>query len=672
MSQAVVEDLTRDGDKSTDEDVVSTSPELGATDHNSNFPAESLSPRKGGEALLLHHPSEVKSQASNNEKHSDVVGTWFCVACQVFCKTAEKKKAHCGCQTHHKNSGALISGADADPSMISAECLLQLRDTLVEFPVVAKPQPKRRSLSGSIQLPPEAPKTIFTEVDALNEMLGQLPAVVSSSPKKTKGPRSDENLLSVEKLLEISRNPNARGSPPWYCGPCDKHIAHLHQWDQHFQRDPAAKHWSVLAQCLKRITQPATPRLPTTTPSQKYSQQSRAKMTNPINQTEPNPLSTTRTQERSVPKETPNGLEKNEKKSTSTSSAAAMQPWPTPFTSLETQTQSLLEAAADLHPGFPLLENARAMCRIITTLFPGLPIGRSNTKVLCPGGHLLATSIERITLGDHGPYAELKSIEDLSKMAGGSTSKKGFFRLWFPRNHPDAKVYEQLLPVDFPFPPAGPLSSQVRRDGPYADYKAGFYYISLFSGMFQTPMDTIFLGPALLPAATAMFQFSKPDTRPPVLPIPAHRTSNQALNQHQAKLRISRSNLPTLATSNANWSSENSSSSSNSSGSRSDRWSSSSARSDRRPRDRDRSRNPSSDSSSNRNHRDNRSSSRGPDRAEPSHSRKRGAPSSDSYDPKRTSGQIAAKCPGCHYEFDIPAYCFTFCPKCNSGFRVAE
>ena len=142
------------------------------------------------------------------------------------------------------------------------------------------------------------------------------------------------------------------------------------------------------------------------------------------------------------------------------------------------QLEKLIFSAQLLHPNFELKENAFIMISIIQELFPEIPMGRNDDwSVEDVYGKKIAQGIERILLGDHGPYVEFTKPE--ATLRGGETSHAKFFRLFFSAEG-KTRVYHQLRKADMSTPPAGLFSTKNRRIGPYADYRPGYYYVSLF------------------------------------------------------------------------------------------------------------------------------------------------------------------------------------------------
>ncbi len=83
------------------------------------------------------------------------------------------------------------------------------------------------------------------------------------------------------------------------------------------------------------------------------------------------------------------------------------------------------------------------MIKILKKLF-GLPIGRDDEVAIEDvHGKRKATGIERILLGDHGPYFELIFLNLECELRGGTPSKSRYFRLFFSANE-KTRVYYQL------------------------------------------------------------------------------------------------------------------------------------------------------------------------------------------------------------------------------------
>ena len=628
--------------------------------------------REGTDSVQVQlNPDKVPASKNSETK---LFSGLFCLACHVSCPTKEKLEAHCRCKSHHSKSGTLLAAVDHDPTLCPPDKVLQLRQTLVDFPISVKSPSKKRTLSGGI-LVPEKEKAPVDEVDAIDAMLKGYQPPHRVSPKKTKGPQAHENVLTLEKLIQCAQDVNARGEGPWYCSICEKHLAHSFQWDVHFNPE-TGPHWPSLKKYRSKLVNPEVPRhdgplsRPTSSPGTgalALKVVHRSHKPSRPRESEGLPAERTSVLLRGgpvAPGRESEGLPVERTSVLLRGAPVAPGPWPSALPATAARTNALMEAATLTHPDFKLMENAKAMITTLAILYPGLPIGRSDTRVLDPSGHLLANSIERITFSDHGPYIETSKIEDVEKLAGGEESKNGFFTLYYPRNHPDTRIYKQLREVDFPFPPHGVFAVHVRKSGAYADYKVGKFYIPLFQTLLQSPTDTIYHGPALLPAAICLFNDAKP-SGPPILPLPAHLTANQGAGRARSnKLRNERSAaLPS-------WSSSSSSAPSNSSGSSSSSSDRSSSSSDRSASSTHSTSDRHADRRHGRGHDSRRHERRSHERSQTRDSRKRNLSPPPAGNAKRP--QITTKCPGCKHEFSVPTHCFVFCPNCSGGFSVVE
>jgi hypothetical protein len=118
------------------------------------------------------------------------------------------------------------------------------------------------------------------------------------------------------------------------------------------------------------------------------------------------------------------------------------------------------------------------MLKIVKKLFPEIPTGRNDDwSIEDVYGRRLAQGVERIMLGDHGPYVEFRKLD--AKLHGGSESNAKFFKLYFSAEG-KTRIYHQMRSVDSSAPPSGPFSIDNKRAGGYADYRPGFCYINLF------------------------------------------------------------------------------------------------------------------------------------------------------------------------------------------------
>lgn len=106
---------------------------------------------------------------------------------------------------------------------------------------------------------------------------------------------------------------------------------------------------------------------------------------------------------------------------------------------------------------------------------------------------LLAIGYERIVYGDHGPYLEFRraQVQAFLKYHGDgnrfieATCNRSvdFYYYWLDTEPRSIKVYYQLKSVkrlaNAPARPDGKPSKFNRSEG-YADYKPGFFYVSVF------------------------------------------------------------------------------------------------------------------------------------------------------------------------------------------------
>ena len=133
-----------------------------------------------------------------------------------------------------------------------------------------------------------------------------------------------------------------------------------------------------------------------------------------------------------------------------------------------------------------LTENRRIMKEGILKSFPQLKnLNSMNVKIFSKRHSIILSSgYERILLGDHGPYLEVKeSTLYRPNLIAGGVSEKGHYRMMKSRD--GVRLYAQLKPVHAPNPPEsdrpGPFACNMNREGGYADYRKGMIYIPLSS-----------------------------------------------------------------------------------------------------------------------------------------------------------------------------------------------
>jgi hypothetical protein len=178
-----------------------------------------------------------------------------------------------------------------------------------------------------------------------------------------------------------------------------------------------------------------------------------------------------------------------------------------PLGTLDAKVNTMFEEARSLHSNL-LLENARRLL-YIHALFLDTPLGGSKLySIWTPNDQFLWQGYDRIVLSDHGIY--LESYTQPANVTVGKVTSSGHFQsLWTDSNQ---RIYFQLKPVNDRqnLPRSGSFVTRNNRpDGhPYADYKPGAYYVSLFDVKIRdNEGQVIFDGPAIIRYAATLWSF---------------------------------------------------------------------------------------------------------------------------------------------------------------------
>jgi hypothetical protein len=185
-----------------------------------------------------------------------------------------------------------------------------------------------------------------------------------------------------------------------------------------------------------------------------------------------------------------------------------------PLETLDSKVNSLFEEAQSLHSNH-LLENARRLL-YIHALFLDTPLAGSKLHTIWTSNdQLLWQGYDRIVLSDHGLY--LESFTQPANVSVGRVTSSGHFQsLWTDSNQ---RIYYQIRSVDDRQNPpgSGPFITRNNRPvgHPYADYKAGAHYVSLFDvKICNKKGDLIFDGPAIKKHAATLWGFLNGNAQP--------------------------------------------------------------------------------------------------------------------------------------------------------------
>ena len=115
----------------------------------------------------------------------------------------------------------------------------------------------------------------------------------------------------------------------------------------------------------------------------------------------------------------------------------------------------------------------------------GYPPRGSPHPVFAKDGSKVANRFKEVLLTDHGPYLELQRDdiiwERFTELRRDNPQRfYNLFKLKTPNLNHSLNIYEQLKPVNQQKnPPKGKWSAKNEREGGYADYRVGMYYMPI-------------------------------------------------------------------------------------------------------------------------------------------------------------------------------------------------